>query len=111
MPAHIRKGDEVFINAGKDKGRIGTVLRVIPRENKVLVQGVNVRQRKQRPSQANPQGGIIHQEAPIHLSNVQPVVDGRPTRVRFQTKNNGAKVRIAARNGQQIGPELKKAKK
>jgi len=111
MPLHIRKGDQVFVNAGKDKGRVAAVLRVMPKEQKVLVQGVNVRVKKQRPSQANPQGGIIHKEMPIHISNVQPVVDGKPTRVRFVTKKDGSKVRVAARNNAQLGPELKKARK
>ncbi|MCC6681051.1 MAG: 50S ribosomal protein L24 [Phycisphaeraceae bacterium] len=111
MPKHVRKGDQVIVNAGRDKGRTGQVLRVLPGADRVVVQGVNVRTRKQRPNQANPQGGLVHKEMPIHLSNVQPVVDGKPTRVRFQTKKNGAKVRIASRGGSQLGPELKKAGK
>jgi len=113
----------VIVTAGRDSKRTAAdgkkqrdltprkVLRVIPKENKVIVQGVNVRQRKQRPSQQNQQGGIIRKEMPIDMSNVQPIADGKPTRVRFETHDDGSKVRVAARNGEQIGPELKKARK
>ena len=87
------------------------VLRVIPDQDKVVVEGVNVHKRHVRPNQANPQGGVVEKELPIHASNVQPAVDGKPTRVRFQTKDDGSKIRVAARTGEQIGPELKKARR
>lgn len=110
MPRHVRKGDTVILTAGSDKGRQGKVLRVIPAKDQVVVEGVNVRTRHLRPSQANPRGGTVQREMPVHLSNVSPVADGKPTRVRFETRKDGSKVRIAVRNGEQIGPELRKAR-
>lgn len=109
MPAHVRKGDLVIVTAGKERGAQGRVLRVIPDDNRVVVEGINLRKRHVRPSQSNPQGGIIRREMPIHISNVSPVVDGKPTRVRFETRPDGSKVRIAVRNGQVLGQELRKA--
>lgn len=100
----------VYVTAGNDKGRQGRVLRVFPGEERVLVEGINVRKRHVKPTQANTQGGVIQKEMPIHLSNVSPVVDGKPTRVRFVTRDDGSKIRVAARNGDQIGPELRKAR-
>lgn len=111
MPQHVRKGDLVEVIAGDDKGRQGAVLRVMPKDNRCIVQGVNVRKKHVRPSQANPQGGVVTREMPIHLSNVLPVVDGRPTRVRFEARPDGSKVRVAARSGAVIGQPLKKARK
>ena len=110
MARHVRKGDTVMVTAGADKGRTGKILRVLVEEDRVVVEGVNVRTKHARPTQSNPQGGVLHREMPIHISNVSPVVGGKPTRVRFQTKPDGSKVRLAARNGEQIGPALKKAK-
>ena len=95
--------------AAKDK-RPRRVLRVIPDKDQVVVEGVNVRKKHVHPSQKHQQGGIIEKEMPIHLSNVQPAVDGKPTRVRFETRPDGSKVRVAVRTGQPIGPELKKAR-
>ena len=102
MPRHVRKGDTVIVTAGNDKGVTGEVLRVIPDKNTVVVQGVNVRHKTLKPSQQNPQGGIIKREMPIHISNVSPVVDGKPSRVRFETKKDGSKVRVAVRNGKEL---------
>jgi large subunit ribosomal protein L24 len=102
MPRHIRKGDTVIVTAGNDKGVTGEVLRVLPKRDRVVVQGVNVRSKHLKPSQANPQGGILRREMPIHISNVSPVVDGKPSRVRFETARNGAKKRIAVRNGKEL---------
>ena len=115
MARHIRSGDNVIVTSGRDKGRTGKVLRVlVNRENdnghKVVVQGVNVRVKHIKPTQDNPQGGTVEREMPIHISNISPVVDGKPTRVRFHTKDDGSKVRVAARNGDQIGPALRKAR-
>lgn len=111
MARHVRKGDNVIVTAGSSKGRQGKVLRVVTDKDKVVVEGVNIKTRHMKPSQANPQGGVIHKEMPIHISNVSPIADGKPTRVRFETKKDGSKIRVAARNGEQLGPELKKAKK
>lgn len=111
MPRHVRKGDIVMVTAGDDKGQQGRVLRVIPNKNQVVIEGINVHTKHVRPSQGNPRGGVIERELPVHQSNVSPVVDGKPTRVRFQSKPDGSKIRVAARGGEQIGPELRKAKK
>lgn len=111
MARHVRKGDNVIVTAGSSKGKQGKILRVVTDKDQVVVEGVNVRSRHVRPSQANSQGGVVHKEMPIHISNVSPIADGKPTRVRFVTKKDGSKVRVAARNGEQLGPELKKAKK
>jgi large subunit ribosomal protein L24 len=101
----------VIVTAGDARGQQGKILRVMPERDLVLIQGVNVRRKHVRPNQRQQQGGLIEKEMPIHISNVSPVVDGKPTRVRFETRPDGSKVRIAVRNGQQIGPPLKKAKK
>ena len=100
--AKIRKGDRVVVRSGKDKGRTGTVLQVLPKDDKVLVQGINVAARHRKPSQTNPQGGIDRREAPLHISKVAIAgADGKPTRVRFETKD-GKKVRVAVKSGETI---------
>jgi large subunit ribosomal protein L24 len=103
MPAHVRKGDMVMINAGDHKGKVGEIMTVDPVKQRVLVKGLNLRTKHMKPTRLNPQGGIITKEAPIHISNVQPVVDGRPTRVRFQARDDGSKVRVAAKGGKVLG--------
>ena len=103
MAAKIKKGDRVVVLTGKDKGRQGAVTRVFPAENRVLVEGVNVVQRHTRPSQANPQGGIINKEAPIHVSNVAFVdpKSGEPTRLGFRMEGD-KKVRFAKKSGEVV---------
>lgn len=98
----IRKGDKVVILAGKDKGRTGEVLRVMPKEDKAVVRGINVVVRHQRQTQSQ-EGGLIRKEAPIHLSNlaVADPKDGKPTRVGFKIDGD-KKVRIAKRSGEVI---------
>jgi large subunit ribosomal protein L24 len=101
--AKIRKGDTVVVLSGKDKGKTGEVIRSMPKDNKVLVSGVNVAARHRKPTQTNPQGGIERKEAPLHVSNVA-VADpktGKPTRVRFEERD-GKKVRVAAKSGELI---------
>ena len=110
MPRHVKKGDIVIVTAGDDKGRQGKVLRVIPDKNRVVVEGVNLHVKHVRPNQTNARGGVVERELPVHISNVSPVADGKPTRVRFETRPDGCKVRLAARNGEQLGTELKKAR-
>ena len=102
MAAKIRKGDRVVVLAGKDKGRTGTVRKVFPKEQRVLVEGLNMVQRHTRPTQTDPQGGIKNKEAPIHVSNVA-VADssGKPTRVGFRMDGD-KKVRFAKSNGEVI---------
>lgn len=101
--ARIKKGDNVVVLSGKDKGRTGTVAQVIPKDGKVLVDGVNIMARHRKPSQANPQGGIDRVPAPMHISKVALAdpKDGKPTRVRFETKD-GKKVRVAVKSGETI---------
>lgn len=103
--AKIKKGDKVIVLTGKDKGKIGDVSRVIVKDNRVIVSGVNMVTKHQRPSQTNPNGGIVRQEASIHLSNVALVdpKDGKATRVSVKTLENGKTVRVAKRSGEQIG--------
>ncbi|NJN47714.1 MAG: 50S ribosomal protein L24 [Candidatus Competibacteraceae bacterium] len=102
MARHIRKGDTVIVTAGNDRGVTGEVLRVMLDDDRVVVQGVNVRTKHLKPTQRNPQGGMIRSEMPIHMSNVSPVVDGMPSRVRFETKKDGSKSRIAVRGGKAL---------
>ncbi len=100
----IRKDDEVIVLTGRDKGKRGAVLRIITKTDRVLVQGVNVTKRHVKPTQGDPQGGIVEREAPIHISNValiDPESD-RPTRVRYKHLQDGRKVRVAARSGEVI---------
>lgn len=97
----IRKGDNVVVLAGKDKGRTGEVLRVIPKDDKAVVRGVNQVRRHQKQSQSQ-EGGIITKEAPIHLSNIAIAdKDGKPTRVGFEVRD-GKKVRVAKTSGEVI---------
>lgn len=102
MARHIRKGDTVMVTAGNDRGATGEVLRILTKNDRVIVKGVNIHAKHMKPTQANPQGGIMRREMPIHISNVSPVQDGKPTRVRFQTKKDGSKVRVAASNGKEL---------
>ena len=101
--AKIKKGDSVVVLSGKDKGRTGTVRQVMPKDGKVVVEGVNVAARHRKPNQANPQGGIDRFEAPMAISKVALAdpKSGKPTRVRFETKD-GKKVRVAVKSGETI---------
>ena len=111
MPRHILKGDTVIVTAGNDRGATGEVLRVIPKTGRVVVQGINLRVKHLKPSHANPQGGMLRRELPIHMSNVSPVVDGKPTRVRYESKPDGSKSRIAVKGGKELHVLRKPAKK
>lgn len=97
---HVRRGDRVVVTRGEDKGKEGTVLRVLPKENRVVVSGVNIVKKHQRPTQEFEEGGIISVEAPIHASNVM-LIDpktGEPTRYRTQIAADGTKERIAVKS-------------
>jgi len=98
----IRKGDKVVVLAGKDKGRTGEVVQVMPKEDKAVVRGVNMIARHQKQS-ASQEGGIIRKEAPLHMSNIAIAdpKDNKPTRVGFDFRD-GKKVRIAKRSGEVI---------
>ena len=100
----IKKEDTVIVITGKDKGKKGRVIAAFPKENKVLVEGVNMVKKHAKPSMQTQQGGIMNQEAPIHASNVM-LVDpktGEPTRIGYKILENGKKVRIAKKSGTQI---------
>jgi large subunit ribosomal protein L24 len=99
----IKKGDRVVVLAGRDKGKQGEVVQVMPKENRALVRGVNVVRRHTRQT-AQTQGGIISKEAPIDLSNLalEDPKDGKPTRVGFKVLEDGKKVRVAKRSGEVI---------
>ena len=101
--AKIKKGDTVIVLTGKDKGKTGEVAKVLVKDSKVVVSGVNVATRHKKPSQFA-QGGLERSEAPLHISNVAIVdpKDGKATRVRFETGKDGKKVRVAARTGEKI---------
>ena len=102
MAAKIKKGDKVVLLTGKDKGKSGDVVRVFPKEERVVVGGLNMVQRHTKPTQADPQGGIKHKEAPVHVSNVA-IVDskGKATRVGFRVEGD-KKVRFAKTTGEVI---------
>lgn len=101
----VKKGDKVKVIAGKDKGKEGTVIAAYPRTEKILVEGVNriTKHEKIRTTQRGAKtGGIITQEAPIHVSNVMVVEDGQPVRVGYKVDENGTKVRISRRTGKEL---------
>jgi|ERR1043165_3436201 large subunit ribosomal protein L24 len=104
MARHVRKGDTVVITSGDERGKIGEVMRVIPDQDRVIIKGLNMRTKHLRPTKINPQGGVITKEAPIHISNVSPAVEGKATRVRFPTQKDGSKVRVAVKGGKVLGP-------
>jgi len=103
MAAKIKKGDKVVVLTGRDTGRTGEVVQVMPKDEKALVRGVNMVKRHQKQSM-NQEGGIISKEAPIHLSNLALAdpKDGKPTRVGFRVLEDGRKVRFAKRSGDLI---------
>ena len=101
---HIKKGDTVYVNTGKDRGKTGKVLSVLVEKQRAVVEGVNIVKKSTKPSAAHPQGGIIEQEAPIHISNLN-VVDpktGKPTRIGRRLGANGKLVRYAKKSGEEI---------
>ena len=109
MPARIKKGDEVIVISGKDRGKRGTVLRVEPRQDRLYVEGLNMIKRHQKPRQvtgaqrAEQVGGVIEREGPIHISNVMVAdpKDGQPTRLRVEMED-GQRYRVAARSGTRL---------
>ncbi len=100
----IKKGDRVVVIAGKDRDKKGKVLAVYPRENRLVVEGVNIVKRHTKPSMSAPDGGILEREAPIHVSNVAHVdpKTGGPTRVGYRVLADGTKVRFAKKSGEVI---------
>ena len=102
---HIKKGDTVYVNSGEDKGKTGRVLKVLVDKGRAIVEGINMVSKSAKPSAKNPQGGIVKQEASIHISNLN-VVDpktGKPTRVgRRLSSDGGTLVRYAKKSGEEI---------
>ena len=100
---HIKKGDNVFVNAGNDKGKTGKVLSVDPAKDRAVVEGINIVSKHTKPNSKQPQGGIIKQEAPIHISNLNLIdpQSGKPTRVGLKIED-GKKIRIAKKSGEEI---------
>ena len=99
----LRKGDPVVVLSGKDRGKEGTVLRVLPKEGKVIVDGINVAKKHQKATRSAMQGGIIDKDMPMDASNVAYVHKGKPTRLGYRFDEDGKKVRVARRTGEVLG--------
>ena len=99
---HVKKGDIVKVIAGKYKGKEGKILKVFPKTGRVIIEGVNLVKRATRPTQQNPQGGIVEKEAAIHASNVMLVVNGTPTRIGRRILNDGSRVRYSKKTGETV---------
>ncbi|MBT88808.1 MAG: 50S ribosomal protein L24 [Candidatus Marinimicrobia bacterium] len=99
---HIKKGMTVRVITGNHTGSEGKVLHIFPDSQKVIVEGINLVKRASRPTQENPAGGFVEKEAPIHISNMLPVHKGNATRVGYKILENGRKVRIASKTGEEL---------
>ena len=101
---HIKKGDTVYVNSGEDKGKTGRVLKVLVKENRAIVEGVNMVSKSTKPSAQNPQGGIVKQEASLHVSKLNLIdpKSGKPTRISIKIKEDGSKVRVSKKSGEEI---------
>ncbi len=101
---HIKKDDTVIVLTGEDKGKTGKVLKVLVEKNRAIVEGVNIVSKSAKPSAKNPQGGIVKMEAPIHISNLSLIdpKSGKATRVAVKKTDDGKKVRIAKKSGEEI---------
>jgi large subunit ribosomal protein L24 len=104
MAARIRKGDTVVVISGRDKGKTGKVMRVLCEDDRVVIEGINLVKRHTRPSPRNPSGGILEREQPLHACKVMPLdpKTGKGTRVRFTTLEDGKKVRVAVKSGDEL---------
>ena len=98
----IKKGDTVQVTTGNDSGKTGRIIKVYLDKDRVVVEGVNIVKKHARPTQDNPQGGIIEKESSIHISHIMLVVGGKPTRVGFKSLENGKKVKFAKSTGEVI---------
>ena len=99
---HIKKGDIVYVNTGASKGKTGRVLEVLVKDNRAVVEGVNLVSKSTKPNASSPQGGIIKKEATIHISNLNPVENGKPVRVGRKLNTEGKLVRISKKSGELI---------
>ena len=98
----LKKGDHVVVLKGKDRGKDGVIMRVLPAENKVIVEGVNVAKKHQKATRATMQAGIIEKDIPINASNVALVSQGRPSRVGYRVESDGTKTRVARATGEAL---------
>ena len=98
----IKKGDTVQVISGNDNGKSGRIIKVFPLKEKVIVEGLNMVKKHARPTQENPQGGIMEKEAPIHISNVMILAGGKPTRIGYKILEDGKKVKLSKRTGEVI---------
>jgi len=101
---HIKKGDTVYVNTGKDKGKTGNVLKVLVDKQRAFVEGVNLVTKSTKPSATQPQGGLVKQEASVHISNLNPIdpKSGKPTRIGRKKNTEGVSVRFAIKSGEEI---------
>ncbi|MFZ4724108.1 MAG: 50S ribosomal protein L24 [Paludibacter sp.] len=99
---HIKKGDTVYVNTGVDKGKTGRVLEILVKDKRAIVEGVNLVSKSTKPNAKSPQGGIIKKEAAIHISNLNPVENGKPVRVGRKLNAEGKLVRISLKSGEVI---------
>lgn len=99
---HIKKGDTVYVNAGVDKGKSGRVLDVRVQDKRAIVEGINMVSKHSKPNAKSPQGGIVKQEAAIHISNLNPMEKGKPVRVGRKRNSEGNLVRVSKKTGEEI---------
>ena len=99
---HLKKGMNVRVISGNDKGQSGKILEVFPKEMKAIVEGVNFRKRSVRPTQENPSGGFVDREAPIHLSNLMVLLNDQATRIGYKKLENGNKVRVSVKTREEV---------
>ena len=99
---HIKKGDTVYVNTGVDKGKTGRVLEILVKEKRAIVEGINLVSKSTKPNAKSPQGGIIKKEAAIHISNLNPVENGKPVRVGRKLNAEGKLVRVSLKSGEVI---------
>lgn len=93
----------VFVNSGKDKGKTGRVLQMFPKKERAIVEGLNMITKATKPNAQHPQGGLVKMEAPIHISNLNPLdKSGKPTRIRRQKDENGKSIRVSVKSGEEI---------
>ena len=99
---NIVKGMNIRVISGNHKGKEGKVLYVIPKKNRIIVEGINIIKKHARPTQENPKGGVVEKEGSIHISNVMLVINGKTTRINYKILKDGSKVRVSNKTGSQI---------
>lgn len=99
---HVKQGMLVKVISGNHKGQEGKILNVFPGQSRVIIEGVNFRKRASRPTQENPSGGFVEREAPIHISNVMIINNGKPTRIGYKVLEDGSKIRISKKTNEEI---------